>query len=282
MWLKFDPHYMAKGDFCASQTQLPGKNRTDPRGCYVLNHNTPGGRSDYNTTSQLADTLIELARRLGAEQGDQAPVRIAAALCLKSAPSKRCSSQDWLSLTDDVIADAQARIAAANLSGALQLALDGDGAPTETCLYDRWLPLVSTFIDSPWEAFLTDEPRRLPNGTAPAGYAAYDRFQLLDPNEAEWPVVTALDYGKFGNNSRPEQAHKYPILLWEPSDQSHIVSESSEYVATKAAPHPGGLLFASNTDPLMHQLYASRLSGFGWTVNYTAWESDSTSHLDNG
>lgn len=34
-WLKVDPHYTPAGDFCESQ------GNTDPRGCFVLLHNTP-------------------------------------------------------------------------------------------------------------------------------------------------------------------------------------------------------------------------------------------------
>ena len=191
---------------------------------------------------------------------------------MKSAPSNRCSSPDWLSLADDTIAIAQAKAQAANLTGALGFILDGDGAPNEACLYDRWLPLMSTFIDSPWEALFSDEPRRLPNGTSPPGYEAYDRFQVLDSTESEWPLLSALDYGKFGNTTR-SQAQEYPMLLWEPSGQENVDSESRSYLSTKASPHRAQLLFASNTDPLMHQLYAAPLSGQGWSVAFNEWNA---------
>jgi hypothetical protein len=47
--LKIDPQYRTK-PFCRNQTHDIAH---DPRGCFVLNHDRAGGRTDYNTAMML-------------------------------------------------------------------------------------------------------------------------------------------------------------------------------------------------------------------------------------
>ena len=83
--IKIDPNFQASS-FCAGQQRM--RNGTDPRGCFILNHNNPdasSSRYDYNGTDDLLALLddaafVREARRpqRGAWLGSAAPSSFAA------------------------------------------------------------------------------------------------------------------------------------------------------------------------------------------------------------
>ena len=143
--IKIDPNFQASS-FCAGQQRV--RNNTDPRGCFILNHNNPdasSSRDDYNGTDDLLallddDAFIRQAQR---------PERLFIALCWKSVPglpTPECGQLPggavghWVSLVDDFFAVAQERIARNNLN----LEFIHDSGVPHSCHLQRWRPWVST------------------------------------------------------------------------------------------------------------------------------------------
>ena len=131
--------------FCALQQRVA--NKSDARGCFVLNHDTPnltnGYRSNYNTTADILSIVQDVRYRRYFTHADPFLVT----LCFKNV-DKPCdvSSAPWRSLIDDFFHVAQQVVQASSLN--LQFVLDGDaaGGAICDCLKDRWRPWVATFI----------------------------------------------------------------------------------------------------------------------------------------
>jgi hypothetical protein len=109
IFAKVDPQY-APPDLCAAQQRVV--NKTDPRGCLLLNHDTidSGSRSTFNTTGDLLALLGDDASPLAPYLRDPArPVHIS--LCFKGCGALLCpciGADAWLSLVDDLFAAANA------------------------------------------------------------------------------------------------------------------------------------------------------------------------------
>eukprot|EP01105_Mastigella_eilhardi_P018740 TRINITY_DN4368_c0_g1_i6.p1 TRINITY_DN4368_c0_g1~~TRINITY_DN4368_c0_g1_i6.p1 ORF type:complete len:394 (-),score=68.85 TRINITY_DN4368_c0_g1_i6:45-1226(-) len=129
----------------------------------------------------------------------------------------------------------------------VEFILDGALTPgyVRGCMRSEFQPWVSTWVPSrdPWEAGFSDDPA-----------LGYDRFQVLDM-QAEglaaglWvDIMRHFTYGKFS-------ADKYPLLVWEPSDQADFALLSSLYLAGR--PHPRGLMFSINIDPARFEVFTA-------------------------
>ena len=115
---KIDPNFQGPL-FCASQQRVQAK---DPRGCFVLNHDTPGllagSRSDYNTTGDVLRFIQDARYRRFFTAADAFLIT----LCFKNrdeagqACGNSSSSRHWRSLIDDFFEAAQAAVARASLN----------------------------------------------------------------------------------------------------------------------------------------------------------------------
>jgi hypothetical protein len=233
-YLKLDPQYLPAA-LCAGQARAPA----DPRGCFVLNHDTvgPASRATMNTTEDLLSWLA-LPSSAVFTADPAAPLTIS--LCFKGCGGAGCpcdgapSSAAWLGLVTELLANLSAVVAVRGLHA--RFLLDGDGNPgAHACLANAWRPLRSVFIsgDDPAGAFSRDD----------AG-AGWDRLAVLNEPLSAWPLAAALRFGKFANRSEP-------MIVWEPSDQSGVLSVAATYAAGAPAPHAGGMLWAINMDPAL-------------------------------
>eukprot|EP00466_Bigelowiella_natans_P018067 jgi/Bigna1/77006/fgenesh1_pg.45_\ len=146
---KIDPNFRSPL-FCATQKNF--RNKSDNRGCFILNHDNPNPllmkmRNDYNTTEDVLEFIAnpKYARHFGPQAKalfPDAPFRFS--LCFKNAPIDVCKggskSRSWLSLVDSFFNDAQRLVAEKDLH--VKFVLDGDGAGANICkcLKDRWRP----------------------------------------------------------------------------------------------------------------------------------------------
>ena len=145
--VKIDPNYRSQ-EFCADQLRV--RNKTDPRGCFVLNHDTPtllppNFRRGYNTTD---DVLAVLQDRDGPLYTflTRPSVRIYFALCFKSIPLNVCAQKSsaakhWRSLVDQLVSrflELRSRDPALNVEFVL------DSGVPQRCFLQRWRPLVGT------------------------------------------------------------------------------------------------------------------------------------------
>ncbi|ELR12722.1 uncharacterized protein ACA1_092420 [Acanthamoeba castellanii str. Neff] len=236
-WFKIDPHFMPP-EFCASQSRVP---HGDSRGCFVLSHDTPSAQAQYNSTQDVA-LMLQDPTFLPFFTQDQ---RVYIALCFKNAPTMCDNStvaQAWLSLVDEFMAHLASTVHKYRLN--VEFVLDGDAAPLleRPCLWQRWRPLASTWIDLPWEALFYANPE-----------FAYDRFQVLNLPVSpiyepgiNFDVLSYVGYGRFA-------ASKYPFLCWEPSDQAILTSVVNTYIGGKII-RPEGFRFAINIDPVQCRL----------------------------
>eukprot|EP00040_Diaphanoeca_grandis_P027458 m.156355 g.156355 ORF g.156355 m.156355 type:complete len:715 (+) comp30989_c0_seq1:239-2383(+) len=267
---KIDPQYLHPLE-CKFQINV--RNKSDPRGCFIFNHDTVvdgHSRNSYNTTDDLLGFVSNPSHStyFGAVAKASHPEPFVIALCFKQSPPI-CSSSNpttakWLSLVDDFFATANAMIAQHNLH--LQFVLDGDasGSPICTCLMNRWRPWVATYIpgggQSPGActtgAFHSNNPK-----------LGYDRFQILNEPSAHFNDAVLADYGKFVNSTLNYQ-------IYEPKDQSEIVQRSNEYI-NRSLVHTAGVNFAINIDSAMLQVYV----GASNTTNTTGWNEV---HADTG
>lgn len=251
IWTKLDPHWLP-AEQCATQTRVD--NRTDPRGCFVLSHDTPDvGRRQYNSTDDVARILASPAlRAFFADPDPQRKRRVA--MCFKSSPG-RCdataASAGWRSLVTDTLAKLKRSIDQHGLN--VEVLLDGDAAPNLPCLAQLWRPHNSTYISGgdPAGAFFSDS-----NVTA-----AWDRFLVLNEQQLVFPVAAALSWGKFAGQEQ------YPFLVWEPSDQPTIESLIDTYFSVGKPHLPAGMRFAINVDPVQLRVYAASRTGTAWSAN---------------
>ena len=145
--IKIDPNYRPQ-DFCADQLRV--HNKTDPRGCFVLNHDTPtllppNYRRGYNTTD---DVLAVLEDREGPLYAFliRPSVRIYFALCFKTIPLNVCdqkspASQHWRSLVDQLVSSFLKLV---SHDPALNVEFVLDSGVPQRCFLQRWRPLVGT------------------------------------------------------------------------------------------------------------------------------------------
>lgn len=251
IWTKLDPHWLPS-EQCATQSRVD--NNTDPRGCFVLSHDTPDtDRRQYNSTDDVARILA--APELRAFFADPDPLRKRrVAMCFKSSPG-RCdatpASAGWRSLVTDTLVKLRRSIEQHGLN--VEVLLDGDAAPNLPCLTQLWRPHNSTYISGgdPAGAFFSDS-----NVTA-----AWDRFLVLNEQQLLFPLAAALSWGKFAAQEQ------YPFLVWEPSDQPTIESLISTYFSVGKPHLPAGLRFAINIDPVQLRVYSASRTGTAWSAN---------------
>ena len=137
---------------CALQTRIVSK---DSRGCFVLNHDSINiaSKRTSNSTDDLIAFLPELPLLHDASRSTYL------SLCFKGCGGLLCpcgaslgsgdsssSSNDWLSLVDDLLNNLNATTTQHALN--LHIVLDGAANPSAThnkCLVDRWRPVSSLF-----------------------------------------------------------------------------------------------------------------------------------------
>ena len=157
---KIDLNYRTSA-FCKTQSRV--RNKADPRGCFILNHDDPvpalhDTRPDFNTTDDVLDFLVDNAARWFSTPGPQHTQYIA--LCgkfdgngLGGCPAGGCpwgsvdpcsstpTVKNWASLMDAFVSDATALVAQHRLN--VEFILDGafGGDQLCGCHKARWLPL---------------------------------------------------------------------------------------------------------------------------------------------
>ncbi|CAE7630603.1 unnamed protein product, partial [Symbiodinium sp. KB8] len=229
---------------------------SDPRGCLVLNHDTPSSlqyRDDYDTPASLVQALKHgpIAKVLRST-----PTTLA--LCFKVPFLSPCNStqptqlsaarevQNWFSLVTDMLANLTSTAESQSLP--LTFLLDGGGNPGQfPCLANAWRPLQSVFIS-----------QRDPAGAFTQNNASlgWDRLVVLNEPQNLWASAVQRDFGKF-------KLLDNPYLVWEPSDQASIVEDAQAYVKAGQA-HPAGMRFAINIDPLQLKTFAAPVSRNAW------------------
>ena len=143
---KIDLNYRTPS-FCKTQVRV--RNKSDPRGCFILNHDNPvpalgDTRPDYNTSDDVLDFLVENAARWFSDPGPQHRQYIA--LCGKFDGDGRVTDDSsqavdpctptpqvkmWASLMDSFVASATATIAKHNLN--VEFILDGAFGGDQLC-----------------------------------------------------------------------------------------------------------------------------------------------------
>jgi hypothetical protein len=134
---------------CSLQCRVASQ---DPRGCFVLNHDTVDStsRRTINSTEDLVAYLPLVP------QFQDASRQTFLSLCFKGCGGLLCpcgvssltdrSSESWLSLVDDLLHNLNSTIAHYALN--VHIVLDGTANPAAThspCLAERWRPLPSLF-----------------------------------------------------------------------------------------------------------------------------------------
>lgn len=144
---------LAKYADAQSQREL-----SDPRGCFVLNHDTPSTLRPYNTTGDLLRYIqvplgsVRVWLRSHTQEHEtqiNAGQPVVLGLCWKNVPggnpcANTSASNAWLSLVDDFVASANSLVSARGLNVAF--GMDGGGTVRYPCLQQRWRPWVSTYV----------------------------------------------------------------------------------------------------------------------------------------
>lgn len=252
-------------EFC--KTQVHVRNKADPRGCFILNHDDPNPlthntRPDFNTTDDVLDFLVTNAERWFTKPGPERRQFIA--LCGKtpSTLSDPCAStpevKAWASLMDDFVSDALSLIAQHRLN--VELVLDGafGGDQLCGCHKARWLPLKATYGSQPAAACAA---AYLSNASAMGRMGV-----LNEPVGKAWVDVTKTSppFGRFATNDM-EGGGAYNLQVYEPKDQKDHNSTVSVYEATGVV-HNAGMRFAINVDSAMAQTWSGQSSGYAWNV----------------
>lgn len=227
---------------CARQQRV--SNRTDTRGCFILNHNDPSilaYRDDYNTTADLTAILGSHGRHPLWRHFAQG-VRVFVALCFKAPIATMCDggpdAAAWISLVDDLVAALNA-VRAADTKLNVEFVLDG-GVPPAPCLLQRWRPWVSTggpatgftangsasgddrwqvssSEDVPWSTPGTVTLSTPPRCTAPS--LCHTRWGDGAPASALWWSRFAW-VTRVGARDVPSLSHKLTVLAWCVRDAS--------------------------------------------------------------
>ena len=240
----------------------------DPRGCFVLNHDTVDStsRRTINSTEDLVAYLPLVP------QFQDASRQTFLSLCFKgcggllcpcggSSLTNRFSDNIWLSLVDDFLDNLNSTIAKHALN--VRIVLDGTANPAAThspCLAERWRPLPSLFTAGDGKRLaalqicvscvaLTVPDASLWNDTSTLGW---DRLVFLNNPVDQWSAAAAEKWGKF--DSRPG-----PLICWEPSDQTEVQNVYKTF-SSSGSDHSDGVLIASNTDPAMFQVCCAHLA----------------------
>lgn len=133
---------------CSLQCRVASQ---DPRGCFVLNHDTVDStsRRTINSTEDMVAYLPLVP------QFQDSSRQTFLSLCFKGCGGLLCPcggsgltsrSSDWLSLVDDLLDNLNSTIAKHALN--IRIVLDGTANPAAThspCLAERWRPLPSLF-----------------------------------------------------------------------------------------------------------------------------------------
>jgi len=255
-WMKIDPHFMPL-DFCLNQSQL--ENKTDERGCFVLNHDTPINKFQYNTTDNVLEYIVNPKYIKYFQRPNW---RVFIALCFKYDYGNNCNgdihSQHWMSLVDQFYNRSMELIRKFDLN--LEFVLDGSDA--EPCTSQRWRPWVRT-----WGGYPTD-----PIFTSNEVDKGWDRDVVLDGIIYDVDNVPIIDpgfwvsvygnykFGKFLNVS-------YPWLWYEPSDQLGINMVCSVYLYYDII-HDPGFLFAINIDPILFTVFTGQITEKAWNYGF--------------
>eukprot|EP01132_Coremiostelium_polycephalum_P003994 gene3994-4995_t len=252
-WIKIDVHYMTSV-FCTSQ----GLN--DSRGCFVLSHDLPVSYVRYNNTDQLIDYIVEKKDTWFGEGSSRKHL----ALCFKVDGFEPCDkvpeAGDFVQLTGELVTEFQKVLGQYQMN--LEIIIDGEAIPVD-CLANKWRPFNATWMGDPMMALMSD------NKTL-----GYDLFQIADlpiPIGTPTHYVDQLcqvdpPYGKFRNNS-------YPLLVWEPSDQSDILSVCNSYVGCMTSNQElqfPDIRFAINIDPVQFSVYSAAVSKKAWNLKFNS------------
>jgi hypothetical protein len=91
-------------------------------------------------------------------------------------------------------------------------------------------------------------------------------------------VVEAVElegFGRFGKGSSSgggSAAAPNPLFLGEPADENTMHTFAQDYLRSSGKRRlPAGFLFATNTDPVMTELYLSPLTHRAWHGEVTEW-----------
>lgn len=253
-------------EFC--KTQLRVRNKSDPRGCFILNHDDPKPlvhktRPDFNTTDDVLDFLVTNADRWFTKVGPEHRQFIA--LCGKT-PSTLidpCANtpqvKAWATLMDDFVSEAVSLIAQHRLN--VELVLDGSfgGDQLCGCHKSRWLPLKATYGSQPAAACAA---AYLSNASAMGRMGV-----LNEPVGTSWERVTKTSppFGRFATNDM-EAGGAYNLQVYEPKDQKDHNSTVSAYDETGVV-HNSGMRFAINIDSAMAQTWSGSSSGaYAWNA----------------
>jgi hypothetical protein len=233
-YFKVDLAYVTEAD-CK---RLGDAHRNCTGGAFLLTHDDPSSHPSVDFFD--GDDLEDLCAT--------SLTNVTVALCGKGGGGGECDPA-YLARSDELFA-ALIRL---EKSRGLAFILDGSFAsPTAACLAERWKPWVKTWQGQPVEAFVSNDC---------SGNATLCRFQVFDTPIADEPEVTflpfaVLQYGKFSLQS------SYPLLVWEPSDQS-VIRETAKIYATHAKV-PRGLRFAINISPERFQVFAADYAKTAW------------------
>lgn len=252
-------------EFC--KTQVHVRDKSDPRGCFILNHDDPiplthNTRPDFNTTDDVLEFLVTNAERWFSKPGPEHRQFIA--LCGKTPPtlSDPCAGtpevKAWASLMDDFVSDALSLIAQHRLN--VELVLDGafGGDQLCGCHAARWLPLKATYGSQPAAACAA---AYLSNASVMGRMGV-----LNEPVGKAWVDVTRTSppFGRFGTNDLGAGG-AYNLQVYEPKDQKDHNSTVSVYAATGVV-HNAGMRFAINIDSAMAQTWSGQSSGYAWNA----------------
>jgi hypothetical protein len=251
--------------FCKTQVRV--RNKSDKRGCFILNHDDPNPlthntRPDFNTTDDVLDFLVTNAEQWFARPGPEHRQYIA--LCGKtpSTLGDPCAStpevEAWATLMDDFVSDAVSLIAQHRLN--VELVLDGSfgGDQLCGCHQARWLPLKATYGSQPAAACAA---------AYSSNASAMARMGILnEPVGKAWVDVTKTSppFGRFATNDM-DVGGAYNLQVYEPKDQKDHNSTVSAYKATGVV-HNSGMRFAINVDSAMAQTWSGPSSGYAWNV----------------
>uniref|UniRef100_A0A0G4FKB0 Uncharacterized protein n=1 Tax=Chromera velia CCMP2878 TaxID=1169474 RepID=A0A0G4FKB0_9ALVE len=233
--MKIDPFFVPGGQESPCHLYRQREGSAVSSACFLLTHDTPSfDRLTYNTTDHLLDWIATHSEALK-------DVQRYIALCFKQVPGGGCdgspAASEWLEAVDSFFDRAQKLVQETGVK--IDFVLDGGGDPVG-CKKDRWRPWKSVYISggSPSAAFTSDDPSK-----------GFDRFAILNEPVKMFPVSALAGFGKFAHSP-------LSIQIWEPRDEAQIAALSALYLAT-ATNHTSGLRFATNSDPVQLEVFAS-------------------------
>ena len=235
-FIKIDINFQTNETICRAQTQVPPSHNFS-NGCFVLVHTFAAWTTDYNSTYDIVDWLLD-DRNL-----DVLTLRpIIFQMCLKNHPGNLCKdalAPKWIALMDQFHAAVQPIISdPRRINSNVQFVFDQLDSG-DTCVDRRWAPWNSTWIG---EAGTGEDNNNGTNAT----------FQMVNMDlswKSNWAHLNATGFGKFYNGS-------YAIVAWEPVDEIWCNGFFAGFREYKYA-HEAGTILAYNSDPSMFHTYTA-------------------------